>query len=226
MDVARHVADQRRAGIRDHLQLRARNRLVRADVAVDRAGRPLELVVGRHARGDVLLAVGHHVHGADHLRLLERLVRPRALVGVVGGLVLAEEIHRDHRELHRRAALDEADRPVVVQAAQLLERGDRLLMDGVVVLAAVGHLHHGHAAALVIDEFLLRILENFQRQHGRPGREVVYTRHDLCSSWLRKTANILLFRRRFGNPIRLFYANGRSGGIGQVHPELVNLFSK
>ena len=151
-------------------------------MAVGRAVGPLPLVGAGHAGGDVLGAVGGDgglgaAQRCDLLALLERLAGPCALLRVVGLRALRQEINRDHRELHRGAALDEADRPVVVEPAELLEVGDRLLVDGVVVLAAVAHLHHGHSAALVVDEVRLRVLQDLEWQRRRTGGEVVCTGH-------------------------------------------------
>ena len=178
-NVGRHVADERRTRFGDFLHLRAGDRLVRADVAVGRAGRPLVLGCVGLAGGDILLAVGGDVHLADLLGLLDGLAAPSAALDIVGNLILAEEVHRDHRELHGRTALDEAHGPVVVKATKLLERGDRLLMDGIVFLAAMGHLHHGHSTALVVNQLLLGFLKDFEREHCGTCRKVIDARHFL-----------------------------------------------
>ena len=179
-DVGRHVADQRNGNVGNRLHLGARNRLVRADVGVGGAFGPVE-GVGLTGR-NILLAVGDDVHGSaaqsrDLLGLLDGLVGPCAGVDVVGDLTVAEEIHGDHAELHGRAALDKADGPVVVKAAKLLERGDRLLMDGVVILAAVGHFHYGHSRTLVINEILLSVLKDFERKRRGTGGEIISACH-------------------------------------------------
>ena len=187
---------------------------------VGRALGPLPLVRLGHASRDVLRAVAGDVdlcpaERRDLLALLERLVGPCSLLRVVGLAALREEIHRDHRELHRRAALDEAHGPVVAESAQLLERGDRLLVDRVVVLAAVGHLHHGHSAALVVDKVLLRVLEDFKRQHRGACRKVVCTRHVSFLSFVRTYLHRRqsLSGRRIGR-ILYSFAPPRARGTG------------
>ena len=88
-------------------------------------------------------------------------------------LARAEKVHRNHGELHRSAALDEHDRPIVAEAAEFFENRDSLLVDCIVIFAAVRHFHHGHPRALVVDKILLRRLENFERQGRRTRRKVV-----------------------------------------------------
>ena len=71
----------------------------------------------RNAR--VVLAFGRRrdVDRADLLRFLDRLLRPRAGVDVVGGRAGGEQVHRHHRELQARAALQE-QHPVVRRNAR------------------------------------------------------------------------------------------------------------
>ena len=183
-DVRAHVNDQRGARLGEFLQLRAGDRLVRADVAERGARRPLPLVRLRHAGGDVLLAIGGDIDRRANLRrellrLLEGLAGPGTLLAVVGRNAGLEEIHRNHRELHRGTALDKGDGPVVIETAKLLEGGDRLLMDRIVVLAAVGHLHHRHAATLVIDKVLLRVLQDFEGENRGTRGKVICSCHFL-----------------------------------------------
>ena len=62
---------------------------------------------------------------------------------------------------------------VVGDADELAEVGLGLLGDLHEVLAAVGHLHDAHARALVVDEVLLALLEDVERQARGAGGEVV-----------------------------------------------------
>jgi hypothetical protein len=48
-----------------------------------------------------------------------------------------------------------------------------LLDGGVELLPAVAHLHDAHPGAAVVDELLLRLLEDGERERGRARREVV-----------------------------------------------------
>ena len=181
-DVGGHVGDQRPLHLRDLLELGARNRLVGADVRVSGVVGELPLVLAGHAGGDVLRAVGNRVNrrtaeGRDELGLLEGLARPGALVRVVGDLSRAEEVHRDHRELLAAATLDEDDLVVIANAAEFLESGLRLGVNRRIILAAVGHLHHGHAGSLVIDEIVLDLLQDLERKRSGTRREVICTRH-------------------------------------------------
>ena len=115
------------------------------------------------------------------LALFDQLGLETALAAPTGDLTVAEEIHGDHAELHGRAALDEADGPVVVKAAELLERGDRLLMDGIIILATVGHFHYGHSRTLVINEILLSVLKDFERKRRGTGGEIISACHFSCT---------------------------------------------
>ena len=68
----------------------------------------LELVLRRDAPVLlVLLGRRRDAHGADRLGLLVGLLRPGAGEHVVGALALRQEVHRHHRELLARAALEQ-----------------------------------------------------------------------------------------------------------------------
>ena len=148
-------------------------------MAVGGARRPLVLGSIGLAGGDILLAIGGDVHLTDLLGLLDGLAAPGAALDVVGDLILAEEVHRNHGELHGSTALDETHGPVVIKAAKILERGNSLLVDYIIFLAAMGHFHHRHSTALIINQLLLGLLKDFEREHCGTCRKIIDARHFL-----------------------------------------------
>ena len=85
--------------------------------------------------------------GADALRFLQRLLRPGAGDDVVGGRARREQVHRHHRELQRRAALQEQHlvrRRNVAERAQVGLGPREDVLEG---LRAVADLEDRHADA-------------------------------------------------------------------------------
>jgi hypothetical protein len=142
--------------------------LVARDVKVGGAARELQLVLPRDTyvalvvaaggRGDVGLPAADRLH---RLRLADGLLTPAAGDDKVGGHVRPEEVHRDLREGHRRAALHEEDVPRVERRPEKLgnERG-RLVVDLLVDLAAMAVLHDAHAGLVEVQELLSCSLES------------------------------------------------------------------
>ena len=85
------------------------------------------------------------------------------------------QVHRDGRELGRRAALEEQDLVVLRDGEHAAQRRLGLLDDAVIYLRSVTHLHDGHAGTLVIEHFGRTSLEDGDRKHGRASGEIVNT---------------------------------------------------
>jgi hypothetical protein len=149
-----------RAG-RIDLELDAVDGLVRGEVEVRGAWSGVHL--RRERRADVALLLpfarpggGGDVHvGVEQVRdglgLGERLLAPRAGHDVVRDRALVEEVHRHLREHLRGAALEEEHLVAGGDAEQLAQERDRLVVDLLVLLAAVAVLHHRHAAPGEVD---------------------------------------------------------------------------
>ncbi len=184
-EVARHVGDERAPRL-SGTAARDRRRtatpwmvslLVRCRYAA--RGVAFDLRRLRHAHVALLLAVaapgraGDAGVGAcergDDLRLGERLLAPRAGHDVVGAAALGEEVHRDLREQLRRATLEEEHLVRRGHGEELAQERDRLVVDRLVLLAAVAVLHHGHAGAGEVQELVAGALEGGERE-GRRGR--------------------------------------------------------
>ena len=67
--------------------------------------------------------VAGDVRLADALRFLERFLRPDAGQYIVGFAAFGQKVHRDHRELQRRAALKKQHAVVVGNARELSHVG-------------------------------------------------------------------------------------------------------
>ena len=108
---------------------------------------------------------------ADLLRLGNGLLRPCAGLHI-DGLAVLHQVHRDHGELKRCAALNEQDLIVVGNAHQiakiLLGIVDDLLEDG----RTVAHFHDAHAASAVVHHFITDLLKDGFRHHRRACGEV------------------------------------------------------
>ena len=98
---------------------------------------------------------------------------PWNVVGLAGG----HEVEGHHGELLGGAALEEADLVVVGDLHQPPQTGLGVLDDLLEPFAAVAHLHHALAAAVVVEQFDLRGLEDGFGQHAGPGAEIVYSCH-------------------------------------------------
>ena len=199
-EVARHVGDERRrpgAGVgarRIHVELDAVDGLVRGEVQVGGGRIDLHLGGGRDADVALLLAVAGAgglgrdraaQHGRHHLGLADRLLAPGAGDQVLGRLALLHEVHGDLGEQGRRPALEEEDLVGGGNGEELAEQGERLVVDGLVLLAAVAVLHDRHAAAGEVEEFLAGPLERGERQGCGTGVEVHLAGHGVppCGGW-------------------------------------------
>ena len=163
----RHVTNGRFVG-----PLGAEERVVRGEVHVGRAGRQRQLVLARNAPKVLALGRPSDVHRADALCLLHRLLGPPTGHDVVGGGTRGEQIHRHHRELGRRAALQKKHLVVGGDTAEGAHVSLGLGQNRLERLRAMADLQHRHAHAGQGNEVALRFDEDGRRKHGRPGREV------------------------------------------------------
>jgi hypothetical protein len=109
-DVGGGVADERdRADLGLRAPLGTEDRVVRRVVDVGGVRVELDLVLARDTGEALRLGRGGNLDAADLLGLLDGGLRPRPCDDVVGRAVGGQEVHRHHRELQRRAALQEQD---------------------------------------------------------------------------------------------------------------------
>lgn len=142
-------------------------------MGIGRAIGPLEFIEVRHTGGDVLFAVGGNVYVTDEAGLLDGLCTPVAGIDVVRDGSLREEVHRDHRELKTRTALDEDDFVIVSEVHEFADICLSLLMDGVIDFTAVRHFHYRHSRSVVIEHVGLGLFKTFDRKNRRTGAEIV-----------------------------------------------------
>ena len=184
----------------------------------------VQLVLGRHAVEVAGLRRSGDARAAGLLGLLERGLRPVAAHDVVGGRAGGAQVRRHHRELQRRAALQEEHGVVGADPEQRAEVGLGLLDDPLEGRRAVADLHHGHARPGVVEQLRLGLLEHAEGQDGRSRPEVVDSLHELCRhSGLCYPKSGRLWRRISRKPFwpgeRLFLKAGWSAVSGRTAGE-------
>ena len=108
---------------------------------------------------------------------LPRLGRKLAGENVVRLAGTVHEVERNRRKLRGSAALQEQDLVVVRHTQNLAEQIHRAEDDRFIYLGAVGHLHHGLTAALIVQHLLCRAVEYRLRQHRGACRKVIHSCH-------------------------------------------------
>ena len=123
-----------------------------------------------------ILAGGHHIHLAELGGLFGGQVGKVARDDVVG-LAGGHQVQGHHGELLGGPALEKADLVVVGDLHQPAQAGLGVLDDLLKPLAAVAHLHHALAAAVVVQHLGLGRPQHLLGQHAGPGAEIVYSCH-------------------------------------------------
>ena len=172
-NIAAGIAEERRAVRNRRLfkKFGPEDCVVRREMDVGRLG-----AIGllpRNVAEVAVLAAGCDMRIAEPLRLAQGLFRPGAGHQVVGGLILGEKIHGDHEELRGGAPLQKQDLVVVGNAAHLPAESHRLVVDVQKRLAAVGMFQDADPRVAQRQKRLAGLLQNGDRQDGRPGRKVV-----------------------------------------------------
>lgn len=116
--------------------------------------------------------VRRNVHRAVLLGLFGRIAGKMPGHGIVRRPLLAHQIERDHGKLSRAAALQKQDLMCVRHRQCGAKTRLHILEDIRKGLTSVTHLHHGHARAMIIEQFRLRLPEHFLRQDRRSGRKI------------------------------------------------------
>src|SRR5688500_14843524 len=172
--VARRVGDERHPGGRRRLgaPLGSVDGVVGGEVHVGRRGGIADRRGGRN--GEVLPRLARHrlVHRADMLRLGGRPLGPAPGHQVVRRAPLREEVHRHHRELRRRAPLEEEHVILVGNAGEIAALPLRVGDHGVEDLAAMTVLHDPDAAAGDVPDVALRRLQHRLGEDAGSGAEI------------------------------------------------------
>ena len=87
------------------------------------------------------------------------------------------KVQGHHGELLGCAALEETDLVVVGHIQHLADTGLSVLDDLIEPLAAVAHLHHTLAAALIVQQLCLGLLQDLFRQHAGASAEIIDSCH-------------------------------------------------
>ena len=175
-DLGGLIGDQRHAaGLRKPLPTGAAHRVVAGDVQV--GGGLVD--AGRSDGGDAAEAVGRsggkHLDGGKGLRIIDGQLRKIAGLGVQAGPGgrTPGQVERQGGELHARAAVHEENAVVGGDGGQFAQQRLGLVLDRLELLAAVADLDDRGAHTAVVEELVANPLHNRQRQHGRPGTEIV-----------------------------------------------------
>ena len=135
--------------------------------------RDLDLVLRRDVAEVVVLARRGDVADTEDFRFLVSFLGEAAGYDVAADLAVPREIHRDHRELRRRAALQKQHIVVVAKPHQRENVRFCLVQHRFELFGAVADLDDGLPRALEIQEFRLRFLQHFQRLRCGAGIEIV-----------------------------------------------------
>ena len=115
---------------------------------------------------------GHHLHFAKLLCLADGLFGPAAGLHIAGNAVF-HQVHGNHGKLQRTSALHKEDFIVLRDVHELAQVSLCLVPDLLEDGRAVAHLHHAHAAALIVHHLGSDLLQNLLRHHGRTCGEVI-----------------------------------------------------
>ena len=119
-----------------------------------------------------VLRGGDANHIPEFLGFLKSFLAPGTGDNVVGDAVF-HQIHGQHGKLQGSTALNEQNLVIVGNVHQLPQIRFRFVIDGLENLGAVGHFHHGHTGAAVIEHFIPDFLQNGDGHGGRAGGEIV-----------------------------------------------------
>jgi hypothetical protein len=151
------------------VELGAEDRVVGRVVDVGGAGVERQLAWRRDPREVLCFRRRGNLDGADALGFLDRLLRPGAGHDVICGAAGRQQVHRHHRELQARAALEEEHVIVLRDSRQRANIGLATLDHVVERFRAVADLEDRHADAGQREKVALRLLEHLDWQYGRSG---------------------------------------------------------
>ena len=133
------------------------------NVQIGAVGNVEEILVGRG---------GNNFHLAVPLGLGNGLFAPRTGLHIAGYAVF-HQVHGHHGELHRAAALNEQDLIIFGNVHQRSQISFSLRQNILKHTGAVTHLHHAHAAAVIVQYLGGDLLQHRFRHHGRTGGKIV-----------------------------------------------------
>ena len=173
-NVGRHITNHgHRTGIKIVAEFDTVDRLVGGVVQIRGIRRHTDFALLRHGRKTGLLA---RINGS-HITVLNRafrgLLAPIACNDVFGRIDRSEQIHRYHRELQGRTALQKQHAIVLRQAQQPPNPAFGISKDLAKKGRTVADLHHAHTRTADISKLGGGLLQHFGRHHRRPGRKVV-----------------------------------------------------
>jgi hypothetical protein len=124
----------------------------------------------------VVRIAGGDLHVAVLARFFLRLVAPAAGHHKIGGTP-ARKVQGNDGVFGQPAALHEQDLELGRNGHELAKIGFGGFIDGDEFLAAMAHLHHAHAAAVPVQHFARRLLQNLFGQVCRAGGKIEGTGH-------------------------------------------------
>ena len=136
-------------------------------------------VYARDGRKAVFLAVRKTHSIAPARALVKRFARELPRDDICRLFPALCEVHRYHRELERRAALQKEHMVIVAYVHDAAQRSLRVRYYRREILGAVAHLHDAAAAALIIYQIALSLLKHLKRQHRRPRGKIQNTVHNI-----------------------------------------------
>ena len=155
-------------GLRNVAELHPLDRFVRRDVDVSGRGAEFQFALIGQAAVVVGFAVPGHACFAGPTGLFDGFLTPTAGEHVIGTFA-PQQVHRQHRKLQARPALQEQNAVAGRNAQQFAQALLRFGPDRVESLRAMADFEDRHADAGQRDQVPLGLFDDRQRQDGRPG---------------------------------------------------------
>jgi hypothetical protein len=131
-------------------------------VEIARVGANLDVGGSRHCRVAGALSAPGGVPARSG-SVGEGLAAPGARDDIAGHVILTEEVERHHGKLERCPALDEKYLEVLGSPGKAAHQCLGVVVDLLVFVAAVAHLHDGHAGTVVFGKLVTDFFQDLPR---------------------------------------------------------------
>ena len=144
--IGRHIREQGNvAGLRNVMKFRAVNRVVVTDVKISRVRIYFQFVLTGNATKIFVLRRRGNFSDVKNFCFLVSVAGKNSAENVIARIFFRRKVHRNHRELHGRAALNEKDFVIVAESCQFQNVGLRLIVNLLVLFRSVTYFDYRHS---------------------------------------------------------------------------------